>query len=165
MRRPILSSQPKADVGLVTNVDARAFAELSGLALEKRLKQKRSQAYMESIVRLDAAGAVCNHAQIEGFIQSVHKEFADLKPAQCLVGIVAECFLGSPYEVHTLDLTIKIIDHYKVGQPLPGRLEQARALAKHPSYVFIEVYTDSICAISPDGFVSYTSTRGSGNVG
>jgi len=70
------------------------------------------------------------------------------------LGIVARCHLGHPYEVHTLDCALDIVEHYKIGQALPGGMERARTLARHPSYVFVEVYLRQVRAVSADGTVT-----------
>jgi len=59
--------------------------------------------------------------------------------------------LGHPYEVHTLDLTGQIIEHFKIGHTLPLTLERARTLALHPSYAFIEVYAKRMVTVSDSG--------------
>jgi len=95
-----------------TNIDT--------LTLQRILRKKRSQKYMEA-----------------------------------LIGILAKCYLGFPYEVHTLNFTLSsIIEHYKKGQTLPDGMEKARAMAARGVYEYIEVYTDYCCAISSDGTVS-----------
>lgn len=70
------------------------------------------------------------------------------------LGIVARCHLGPPYEVHTLDCALEIIEHYKIGQVLPNGLERARTLAKHPAYLFVEVFLKQVRAVSADGTVT-----------
>lgn len=131
-------------------------SNLSGPALEKRLKQKRSKAYMDEMVRLDAMGAICDPGKVRELIQAMNKEFADISSSERLIGLVAKCYLGAPYEVHVLDMLHDIVEHYEAGRALPDGLEKARVLARHPGYAFIEVYTNSICAISADGQVAYT---------
>jgi len=156
MRRPVINSSKKVDLKLDPEPVTRTTVELTGLALEKRLKQNRSQAYVESMVKLDATGAVCDHSKVQELIESIHNEFGELHPHQFLIGIVAKCYLGAPYEVHTLDMRQSIIKHYKVGEPLPSGMEKARALALHPSYAYIEVYSDYICAVAATGHVAFS---------
>ena len=48
----------------------------------------------------------------------------------------------------------KIIQHYEAGQLLPEGMERARSIALHGGYAYIEVYTDSLRAISADGSVA-----------
>lgn len=64
------------------------------------------------------------------------------------------CYPGEPYEVHTLDVSGSIIEHYKRGHKLPGLLEKARNVALRGGYEFIEVYVDCCRCISSDGSVS-----------
>lgn len=70
---------------------------------------------------------------------------------------VSICYLGKPYEVHTLDITGQIIEHYKSGHILPGGLEKARSIAMRGGYDFIEVYVDCCRAVSSNGLVSVIS--------
>lgn len=156
MRKPIFHAPLKTDVQLKSNIAPNTTVALTGLALEKRLKQKRSNDYLESMIKLDALGAVCDTSKVQDLIQFINREFGDLQPHQFMIGIVAKCYLGLPYEVHTLDLRHEILTHYKKGEPLPSGMEKARTLALHPSYAYIEVYSDSICAVSATGYVSFT---------
>lgn len=156
LRRPMINVQNAAQIQLNTTVESRSTVELSGLALEKKLKQKRSQAYLDSMVRLDAMGAVCDRSKVEELIQSIRNEFGELQPHQFMIGIVSKCYLGEPFEVHTLDVRLEILQHFASYEPLPGLLEKARVLAMHPSYAFIEVYSDCMCAVAVKGYVSYT---------
>lgn len=71
-----------------------------------------------------------------------------------MLGIVSICYLGKPYEVHTLDVTGQIIEHYPGGKALPGGLEKARSLALRGGYAFIEVYVDCCRAIGRNGSVA-----------
>jgi hypothetical protein len=68
------------------------------------------------------------------------------------LGIVSKCYLGHPYEVHTLDLSgSQIIKHYKTNETMEARFENARTVAKHNAYAMIEVYIDKIIIIREDG--------------
>ena len=71
-----------------------------------------------------------------------------------MLGIVSICYLGKPYEVHNLDVTGQIIEHYPGGKALPGGLEKARSLALRGGYAFIEVYVDCCRAIGRNGSVA-----------
>ncbi|RAV04173.1 hypothetical protein [Paenibacillus sp. YN15] len=156
MRRPILNNQTKTSTHIKADITPQSTAQLSEAALEKRLKQKRSPAYMDTMVKLDAAGAVCDPSMVKELVAAMEKEFSDLTPSQRLLGLVARCYLGAPYEVHTLDMLFGIVQHYKRGNPLPNGMEKARMVAMIPQYAHIEVYTNCICAISNDGSVAYT---------
>lgn len=87
----------------------------------------------------------------------LQKLIPDLEISGIMLGIVSTCYLGKPYEVHTLDITGQIIEHYKSGQVLPGGLEKARSIAMRGGYDFIEVYVDCCRAISSSGAVSVIS--------
>lgn len=122
--------------------------------MRKMLTQKRSPQYMNVMRNLDAGGHVHNQQKINKMIQAIREEFPEVELEGILLGIVALCYLGKPYEVHTLDLTGEIITHYKAGHPMPGGLEKARTLAVRGGYAFVEVYTDCCRAISSNGTVA-----------
>lgn len=126
-------------------------------ALQHFLRQRRSPAYMALFHGLDAGGHVANARQVEAILEGIQAELPEIEISSVLLGIVAKCYLGNPYEVHTLDVTGTIIQHYKMGQPLPNGLERARNLAVSGDYAFIEVYRDCCCAVDEDGFVSIVS--------
>jgi hypothetical protein len=137
-----------------TNVDPRL--------LERRLRQKRSNAYMEAVKQLDIGGETMNQAAFDAFVNAVKNEFPDVPFKDQLVGFVAKCYLGLPFEVHTLDISGGIIKHYRVSEGLPPLMEKARSIAIHGGYAFIEVYADSIRPVKEDGSVSVVSYNGGG---
>ncbi|WP_410597372.1 hypothetical protein [Amycolatopsis sp. lyj-23] len=117
-----------------------------------RLKSgRRSENYLRAVRALDASGSL-SAVEIDEFVDGVRREFAD-KYHTIPFGIVAECFLGEPFEVHTLALDGSIIEHYRRGQALPAALERARALAVSPAYLAIEVYPDRLVCVRADGSV------------
>jgi hypothetical protein len=69
-------------------------------------------------------------------------------------GLVAECFLGPPFEVHIIDLVGGIVEHFEVGRPMPHPFERARTLAGHPAYDVIEVYDETLVCVRSDGSVT-----------
>ena len=89
-------------------------------------------------------------------LDALRKQFPQLEQfsTEEFLGIVAPCYLGDPFEVHTLTVTGEIIQHYKKGCSLPSQLECARRLAASEKYVCIEVYKTCLCAISEDGSVA-----------
>ena len=129
---------------------------LEGALLDKKLREKRSEAYIKAMTQLDGGGARLNHGEVDSLIAAISAEFPDLKPHQFAVGIISKCYLGEPYEVHTLDTRLEIIEHYKRGQPLPGGMERGRSLAMHPAYAFIEIYSDCMIAVASSGLVAVT---------
>ncbi|MET8998426.1 hypothetical protein [Amycolatopsis sp. NPDC004169] len=117
-----------------------------------RLKSgHRSENYIRALRALDAAGSL-SAVETDEFVDGVRREFAD-KYHTIPFGIVAECFLGEPFEVHTLALDGSIIEHYHRGQALPAALERARALAVSPAYLAVEVYPDRLVCVRADGSV------------
>ena len=109
---------------------------------------------MDAIHQLDAGGHVHNKKEVNEIINTIKSEFPDVDINGILLGFVAKCYLGAPYEAHTLDLVGEIIEHYKRGEILPGGLDKAKSIALHGGYDFIEVYTDCCRAISSNGSVS-----------
>ena len=127
----------------------------TAMQLNRRLKQPRSKAYIEAIHKLDAGGHTMNAAERAAIIDAIRAAFPEIVDlAGVLIGIVSKCYLGDPYEVHTLTIAANIIEHYKRGQALPNGMERARSLAARGGYEFVEVYTDVCRAVSSDGSVS-----------
>ncbi len=109
----------------------------------------RSQRYLAALARLDVSGNL-GQVEIEKLIDDIHREFAD-KYCALPIGIVSKCYLGDPFEVHTLATDRSIIEHYRSGQPLPGPLEGARGLAATAAYLAIEVYPNRMVCVREDG--------------
>ncbi|ACX62608.1 hypothetical protein GYMC10_0302 [Paenibacillus sp. Y412MC10] len=154
MRRPILGLNTQVGTSLDVSSRQRAVVRLEGVALEKRLRSKRSSAFVEAMTKLDVSGVIATKEKVQEFIDQIAGEFPELAADQLPLGIVSKCYLGNPYEVHSLDARLQIIDHYKRGEILPNGMEKARRLAMHPGYVYIEVYMNMICAVSQSGEVS-----------
>lgn len=153
MRRPLINVSQKSDIKLSAEIQNRTTVQ-TGPALEKVLRQRRTKTYIETFTKLDAGEKTCHQHNIDQLIDMIRSEFPDLEPYQFPLGIIARCYLGNPYEVHTLDITLEIIQHYKKGEVLPQLMDRARRLAVHPSYEFIEIYSDTLRAISPNGDVA-----------
>jgi len=113
---------------------------------------------MDALGALDAGGHVHNQDKVNEIINTLKNEFPELELGGVLLGYVATCYLGKPYEVHTLDTVGGIIEHYKAGHPLPLGMEKARSIAMRGGYSTIEVYVDCCRAISSDGTVSVIPT-------
>lgn len=158
MRRPLIGAQAKIDqhVELSTSSVQRT-STLVGPQLQRRLREKRSLTYVNAMSRLDTGGHMFDHRTVSDLIARIQEEFPEVAPEQFPIGIVAKCYLGELYEVHTLDRELSIIHHYTFPERLPGLLERARSLALHPAYAFIEVYPDQLIAVRADGAVSVTS--------
>ncbi|MDY3974007.1 MAG: hypothetical protein SOY76_05170 [Veillonella caviae] len=97
---------------------------------------------------------------MEEVIAAIQHEFPELTLDAFPIGLVAKCYLGEPYEVHTLDLQSGgIIHHYKRGEPMPGVLERARGLAMRSEYEFIEVYNETLRPVRSDGTVTVINIK------
>lgn len=131
--------------------------QIDKMKLDRLLRKTRSKEYMQALHKLDAGGHVHNQHKVNEIIDTIRNEFPDLEISGIMLGIVSICYLGKPYEVHSLDITGQIIEHYKSGQVLPGGLEKARSIAMRGGYDFIEVYVDCCRAISSNGSVSVIS--------
>ena len=131
--------------------------EMGKMKLNRLLRQPRSKEYMDAIHKLDAGGHAHDQAKVNDIINTIKSELPEIELIGILLGYVSVCYLGKPYEVHTLDITGKIIEHYKSGQALPNGLEKARGIALRGGYDFIEVYVDCCRAISANGSVSVIS--------
>ena len=70
------------------------------------------------------------------------------------IGIVSKCYLGEPYEVHSLDVMGNIIEHYEKFRSMPSGMEKARRLATSGQYAFIEIYHHEMRAVSASGNVA-----------
>ncbi|MFD1705161.1 hypothetical protein ACFSCZ_00155 [Siminovitchia sediminis] len=153
MRRPLINV--KQDIKLDTKITTASRTKVeSGVMLDKRLRQKRSKAYIEAVTQLDAGGITTTQSKKEELLNAIKNEFPDLEPYQYPLGIIAKCYLGHPFEVHTLDISLDIIRHYKQGESLPNQMDRGRSLALHPSYEFIEIFSDTLRAVGKSGNVS-----------
>jgi hypothetical protein len=128
--------------------------KMDKMRLDRLLRQPRSKTYMDTLNKLDAGGHVQNRDKVNDIINTLKNEFPEVELGGVLLGYISKCYLGTPYEVHTLDVSGVIIEHYKAGRSLPGGMEKARSIAIRGGYEFIEVYTDCCRAISSNGSVS-----------
>lgn len=161
MPRPILKTpqkkQDKAGILLSATQTQQSDCQMTQdnkLRMDRILRRKRSKEYMEALHQLDAGGHVQNQQEVNEILNVIRSEFSEVKLDGVLLGVVSICYLGAPYDVHTLDMTGNIITHYKSGQPLPNGMEKARGIALRGDYEFVEVYVDCCRAISMDGRVS-----------
>jgi hypothetical protein len=103
---------------------------------------------------IDVGGHRADRAALASLIQAIADEFPELGVDQLPLGIVSRCYLGTPFEVHRCGLDGEILDHFETFRQMPAPFERARSLALHPAYAFVEVYADSLRAVSADGSVS-----------
>jgi hypothetical protein len=110
-------------------------------------RERRSLRFVDALRRLDPGTG--RTVEVDELVETLRSEF----PLGCTVpiGYLARCYLGDPFEVHTLDLAGRIVEHARVGEPLPVLFAPARRLALHPAYLAIEVYPDRLLCIREDG--------------
>ena len=155
MPRPMLKANSKTESNALSLAAVKKKNyELSEVEQNTILRKQRSPTYVKALSKLDAGSHVQNADKVQEIVQGIKDEFPELELSGLLIGIVSKCYLGEPYEVHTLDFSCSILHHFEQGEPLPAGMEHARSLAEHEEYAFIEVYTDCCRAISQDGNVS-----------
>ena len=147
---PLTTSRP-LDVRATPQASS---SKLSKADLEARLRQKRSANYIRTMTQLDAGCHCQDPRAVEALIAAIQQELPEVTIDKLPIGIVCRCFLGEDYEVHTLDRTGGIMQHYRRHQSLPPLLERARSLALHSQYLFVEVYMDSLVAVRSNGETS-----------
>ena len=158
MPRPILNTpnktffEEKLDVQKKnTTPSARVMTKVEEHHL---FRKKRSKEYINAMKKLDAGGHMQCQNKVNEIIDAIKNEFPEVQLHGVLIGVVSICYLGVPYEVHALDMTGEIIEHYEVGHPMPDGLESARSIAIRGGYEFIEVYHDCFRCVSSNGSVA-----------
>jgi hypothetical protein len=154
LRTPQSQTQTQTNNALSATFNNQQQQQIDKMKLDKLLRKSRSKEYMDALHKLDAGGHVHNQNRVNEIIDAIKGEFPEVELSGILLGYVAICYLGKPYEVHTLNMVGGIIEHYKAGQALPNGLEKARNIAMRGGYNFIEVYVDCCRAISSNGSVS-----------
>lgn len=157
LRTPQTQAQSNNLLSATFNKQQEQHQQMDKVKLDRLLRRSRSKAYMDALHKLDAGGHVHNQNKVNEIINTIKSEFPEIELNGILLGYVAICYLGKPYEVHTLDITGGIIEHYKAGHILPNGMEKARSIAMRGGYDFIEVYVDCCRAISSTGVVSVIS--------
>lgn len=151
----LTKQQTKTQTKVVSNTSqAQQTQQMNKLQIDRMLRNPRSKEYMEALRKLDVGGHTHNKAKVDEIIDTIRNEFPEVEIQGIMLGIVSTCYLGKPYEVHTLDVAGQIIEHYQVGQELPNGMEKARSIALRGGYDFIEVYVDCCRAVSSSGAVS-----------
>lgn len=115
------------------------------------ISKKRSKDYIKMMMNLDL-NTLTETQGMETLLNKIKEEFGSVSGPDELLGIVSKCFLGHPFEVHTLDLTGSIIiRHYERDNLLPDNFEKARVMAIHNAYALVEVYKDKMILVREDG--------------
>lgn len=167
MARLLLHTLPQPTTTLDSRARVAPTARLSPAALEARLRQPRSAAYLSALTQLDSGGHVCDPQAVQQLLAALREEFPDLSIENYPLGLVAKCYLGAPFEVHTFDFGAEVhpsnvVHHYKSFETLPAPLDAARSLALNPAYAFVEVYTDRLVPVAYTRTVSIVSLLGGG---
>ena len=150
MPKPIINFKSSQNQNIIPSVNLKDKTTFH--SPETIFRRKRSQEYINKIKKLDMLGHNVSQAQIDEIINAIKNELPEISIDELPIGIVAKCYLGEPYEVHTLSLFGKsIIRHYKLSEGLPAELEKARTLANNENYEFIEVYHTKLIAVKEDG--------------
>lgn len=150
MPKPIINFKEAKlnDIALNVDVGQNKSFETTELVFRRR----RSQGYINKLKKLDIADHKISKEKINEIINAVKNELPEISVDELPIGIVAKCYLGEPYEVHTLSLVGEtIIKHYKNYEPLPEILEKARKIANNEKYEFVEVYHSKMIVVKEDG--------------
>ena len=153
-RRLMDSNAAESHTSFLINGSLRARNRLPPQAVTEILRRRRSQAYVAALAGLDAGSHHCSRDVIDELMRQIESELPALTPEDHLIGVLAKCHLGSPFEVHSLDRTGSIITHYKTHERLPPLFERGRSLALHPAYAFVEIYVDKLVPIQATGHAS-----------
>ena len=94
--------------------------QMDKMKLDQLLRKKRSKEYMEALHKLDAGGHVHNQNKVNDIIRTIQEEFPEVQLGGVLLGYVSICYLGKPYEVHTLDLSLLKFIKTAAGRSVPA---------------------------------------------
>ncbi|MGG7058094.1 hypothetical protein ACQPUY_06225 [Clostridium nigeriense] len=159
MARPLIFSKKDTkfgiDLSVNTNINTKPSI-VSSINVEKELRKKRSDKYMDLCKILDANGCSLPQQYVDDIVNRIKGEFNELgiPEDKMPITIVAKCYLGENFEVHKLDMIGRIVCHFRDYEKMDPLSERARNLSQNPNYEFIEVYTDYLRAIYHDGSVS-----------
>ena len=155
LRMPEVKQQTSAQLNIRQEApQTKNKTQLNQMQIQRVLNRKRSSQYVEAMQRLDAGGHMHNQHQVQALIDIIREEMPEIEIDMGPVGIVSKCYLGAPYEVHSLDVLGNIIEHYETWRPMPEGMEKARRLAASGMYSFIEIYRHEMRAVSANGNVA-----------
>lgn len=118
------------------------------------LRRPRTPAYVAVLGKLDAGEGKLDPRFLEKVLETIRKDFPEIRCLGQFLGILAVCRIDDPYDVHMLDFQGQVIRHFHKGEPLPEGLEKGRNLALYGGYAFVEVYTDCCRGVFGDGQVA-----------
>lgn len=111
-------------------------------------KKPRHSGLFQAILRLDSTMDAAARSELAEWITAQYRSEFDAVP----LGFVSQCFLGSPFVDHRLDLIGSIVEHYSASQQMPPLFESARMLARTGRYEFVEVFLNGeVVPVSSDG--------------
>ncbi len=118
------------------------------------LRRPRTPAYVAVLGKLDAGEGKLDPRFLEKILETIRKDFPEIRCLGQFLGILAVCRIDDSYDVHMLDFQGQVIRHFHKGEPLPEGLEKGRNLALYGGYAFVEVYTDCCRGVFGDGQVA-----------
>lgn len=118
------------------------------------LRRPRTPAYVAVLGKLDAGEGKLDPRFLEKVLETIRKDFPEIRCLGQFLGILAVCRIDDSYDVHMLDFQGQVICHFHKGEPLPEGLEKGRNLALYGGYAFVEVYTDCCRGVFGDGQVA-----------
>ncbi|WP_303225516.1 hypothetical protein [uncultured Acidaminococcus sp.] len=118
------------------------------------LRRPRTPAYVAVLGKLDAGEGKLDPRFLEKVLETIRKDFPEIRCLGQFLGILAVCWIDDSYDVHMLDFQGQVIRHFHKGEPLPEGLEKGRNLALYGGYAFVEVYTDCCRGVFCDGQVA-----------
>lgn len=118
------------------------------------LRRPRTPAYVAVLGKLDAGEGKLDPRFLEKVLETIRKDFPEIRCLGQFLGILAVCWIDDSYDVHMLDFQGQVIRHFHKGEPLPEGLEKGRNLALYGGYAFVEVYTDCCRGVFGDGQVA-----------
>ena len=132
------------------------------IEIQRALRKRRSTKYMEIMSKLDAGSGHISQHDINEMIQAIRDEFPDIEIVNEFLGSMAICHLPGNYDVHTLNPGDNSITHFHMGYSFEAPLDKCRNLCRMPDYLFVEIYSNQLRAISPNGAVANIDAPGAG---
>lgn len=170
MPRPLLFNtpqnqniqQPENRLSATMKSEDHTETRSNGPSTQRALRKRRSQKYMDIMSKLDAGSGNISPRDIEDMIQAIREEFPDIEIFNEYCGCMAICHLPGNFDVHILSPGSNCITHFGAGFGFETPLDSCRNLCRMPEYRFVEVYTNSLKAISANGAVANIDARGAG---
>lgn len=128
--------------------------EITKIDSDKLLRNKRSKKYIDALSKLDSGDVCIDKSLKEELLSIIREEFEQIEMTLWPIGIISKCYLGDNYEVHTLNISLQIIEHFKTNEKLPYGMDVARNIASNKNYAFVEVYNNYLRVVNNEGIVS-----------